>query len=66
MRRETGNFGTGTQLTANPVYQALSLATLIAWPVFMFSYLHDRMHLKDFWMARTPVIKIWFCRARRL
>ncbi len=49
-----------------PVYQTLSLATLIAWPVFMFSYLHDRMHLKDFWMARTPVIKIWFRRARRL
>lgn len=50
----------------SPVYQALSLATLIAWPVFMFSYLHDRMHLKDFWMARTPVIKHWFCQARRL
>ena len=49
-----------------PIYEAISLATLIAWPVFMFSYLHDRMHLKDFWMARTPIIKIWFCRARRL
>jgi sterol desaturase/sphingolipid hydroxylase (fatty acid hydroxylase superfamily) len=32
----------------------------------MFSYLHDRMHLKDFWMARTPIIRIWFCNARRL
>lgn len=49
-----------------PVYQVFSLAILVAWPVFMFSYLHDRMHLKDFWMARTPILKIWFCNARRL
>jgi sterol desaturase/sphingolipid hydroxylase (fatty acid hydroxylase superfamily) len=48
------------------VYQMFSLMTLIAWPFFMFSYLHDRMHLKDFWMARTPIIRIWFCNARRL
>jgi sterol desaturase/sphingolipid hydroxylase (fatty acid hydroxylase superfamily) len=46
-------------------YQALALATLLGWPVFMFSYLHDRMHLEKFWMARTPVVKIWFRRARR-
>ena len=50
----------------SPIYQALSITTLIAWPVFMFSYLHDRMHLRDFWMARTPILKIWFCNARRL
>ncbi|MBS1841909.1 MAG: sterol desaturase family protein [Acidobacteria bacterium] len=49
-----------------PVYVAISLLALVGWPVLMFSYLHDRMHLKDFWMARTPILKIWFCRARRL
>jgi len=49
-----------------PIYQALSLFTLAAWPILMFSYLHDRMHLKDFWMARTPVLRNWFCNARRL
>ena len=47
-------------------YQVLALATLIGWPLFMFSYLHDRMHLEKFWMARTPLVKIWFRRARRL
>jgi sterol desaturase/sphingolipid hydroxylase (fatty acid hydroxylase superfamily) len=46
-------------------YQALALVTLLGWPLFMFSYLHDRMHLERFWMARTPVVKIWFRRARR-
>lgn len=49
-----------------PIYLAIALATLVGWPILMFSYLHDRMHLKDFWMARTPILKIWFCSARRL
>jgi sterol desaturase/sphingolipid hydroxylase (fatty acid hydroxylase superfamily) len=48
------------------LYQCVAVATLIAWPVFTFSYLHDRMHLSDFWMARTPLVKVWFLKARRL
>jgi hypothetical protein len=32
----------------------------------MFSYLHDRMHVKDFWMERNPILKTWFRRARKL
>jgi sterol desaturase/sphingolipid hydroxylase (fatty acid hydroxylase superfamily) len=47
-------------------YQVLALGTMVVWPVFMFSYLHDRMHLKDFWMERTPLLRIWFLKARRL
>lgn len=47
-------------------YQLIALAALIAWPLFMFSYLHDRMHLTDFWMARNPLLRPWFTRARRL
>jgi sterol desaturase/sphingolipid hydroxylase (fatty acid hydroxylase superfamily) len=46
-------------------YQLLSLAVLLAWPIFMFSYLHDRMHLSQFWMARAPIVRRWFLRARR-
>src|SRR5258706_14159959 len=26
-----------------PLYQIISLATLVGWPIFMFSYLHARM-----------------------
>lgn len=48
------------------IYEVISLCTLVAWPVLMFSYLHDRMHLKNFWMARTPVVGTWFRNARRL
>lgn len=47
-------------------YEALALATMLAWSVFMFSYLHDRMHLEHFWMERTPLLKTWFVTARRL
>lgn len=44
----------------------LSTITLLAWPIFMFSYLHDRMHIQNFWMEQAPVLKWWFRKARRL
>jgi sterol desaturase/sphingolipid hydroxylase (fatty acid hydroxylase superfamily) len=47
-------------------YRVLSTFTLLAWPIFMFSYLHDRMHIQNFWMERAPVLKWWFRKARRL
>ena len=46
--------------------QVISCGTVSAWSFVMFSYLHDRMHIKDFWMESTPVLKHWFLRARRL
>ena len=49
-----------------PGYQLFALTALLAWPLFMFSYLHDRMHLENFWMERTPILNIWFKKARRL
>jgi len=48
------------------LYQSLALAMMVIWPAFMFSYLHDRMHLSKFWMARNPVLSRWFRAARRL
>ncbi len=47
-------------------YIALAFGTMLAWPLFMFSYLHDRMHLENFWMERTPILKSWYVSARRL
>jgi sterol desaturase/sphingolipid hydroxylase (fatty acid hydroxylase superfamily) len=47
-------------------YRVLFTFTLLAWPIFMFSYLHDRMHIQNFWMERAPVLKWWFRKARRL
>ncbi len=48
------------------VYQVIALCTLLGWPILMFSYLHDRMHVEDFWMSRVPILKTWFLQARRL
>jgi sterol desaturase/sphingolipid hydroxylase (fatty acid hydroxylase superfamily) len=48
------------------LYETIAFVTLVAWPLFMFSYLHDRMHLSDFWMARNPLLRFWFRAARRL
>ena len=47
-------------------YEAIVMCTLLGWPIFMFSYLHDRMHLQNFWMEKTPVLNVWFKNARRL
>jgi sterol desaturase/sphingolipid hydroxylase (fatty acid hydroxylase superfamily) len=48
------------------LYQIIALATLVVWPTFMFSYLHDRMHLANFWMERVPILRLWFRAARRM
>src|SRR5258706_1167537 len=49
-----------------PIYQGIVLANLVVWPFFTFSFLHDAMHLSDAWMARLPLVNVWFRRARRL
>jgi sterol desaturase/sphingolipid hydroxylase (fatty acid hydroxylase superfamily) len=47
-------------------YRLFSMFGLLGWPIFMFSYLHDRMHIQGFWMERAPLLKWWFRKARRL
>ena len=46
--------------------RACCIGTILLWSFLMFSYLHDRMHIKNFWMERAPVLRRWFVRARRL
>jgi sterol desaturase/sphingolipid hydroxylase (fatty acid hydroxylase superfamily) len=48
------------------IYQVIVLGSLVVWPFFTFSFLHDAMHLRDARMARLPLVKLWFRRARRL
>ena len=47
-------------------HQVLFFSTVLTWSFVMFSYLHDRMHIKDFWMEHHPVLQHWFRGARRL
>ncbi len=42
-----------------------SEAILISYSIFLFGYLHDRMHLKNIWFLRNPLLKKWFLKARR-
>lgn len=53
-------------LGMSPVYQVIALCTLLGWPVLMFSYLHDRMHIENVWMTRVPILRTWFVKARRM
>jgi len=41
-------------------YEVLALCTLLGWPILMFSYLHDRMHVENFWMAKVPGLRTGF------
>lgn len=47
-------------------YRLLMTLVLIGWPVLMFSYVHDGMHVTGFWMERVPLMEEWYVRARRL
>jgi sterol desaturase/sphingolipid hydroxylase (fatty acid hydroxylase superfamily) len=59
-------WGVMAMLGVPRVYQGIALCTLLGWPILMFSYLHDRMHIENFWMTRIPLVKTWFFGARRL
>jgi len=48
------------------VDQAVFLAVALAWGWWMFSYMHDRMHIKHPWLESSPRVKSWFLNARRL
>jgi sterol desaturase/sphingolipid hydroxylase (fatty acid hydroxylase superfamily) len=58
--------GVFTLLGVRALYQIVFFATSLAWSFWVFSYLHDRMHVKGVWMERVPVLKVWFCWARNL
>jgi sterol desaturase/sphingolipid hydroxylase (fatty acid hydroxylase superfamily) len=45
--------------------QTVSIGTTLVWTFLMFSYLHDQMHVKNFWMERNLVFKAWFRGARK-
>jgi sterol desaturase/sphingolipid hydroxylase (fatty acid hydroxylase superfamily) len=53
-------------LRVSAIGQAVSMGTILTWSFLMFSYLHDRMHIRNFWMAGAPLFKRWFVQARRL
>ncbi len=51
-------------LRVSVIHQVVFVTGSLAWSFVMFSYLHDRMHIADFWMERNPFLKRWFVSAR--
>src|SRR4029077_521095 len=45
--------------------QWICLSLVLVWSFVMFSYLHDRMHVANFWMERNRWTKGWFLAARK-
>ena len=53
-------------LRVSLIHQVVFFVMVLTWSIVMFSYLHDRMHIQNFWMERSPILKRWFRRARQL
>jgi sterol desaturase/sphingolipid hydroxylase (fatty acid hydroxylase superfamily) len=47
-------------------YQFVFLGASLLWGFLMFSYLHDVMHVEEFWMGKNRWLRRWFTSARTL
>lgn len=48
------------------LYEFVFIFVSLGWGYFMFSYLHDTLHMKGVWLERIPFIKNRFNKARKL
>src|SRR5256885_11537041 len=46
------------------LYQLTYVVATLSWCFLMFSYLHDAMHIEDFWLAKNRCFTRWFLSAR--
>jgi sterol desaturase/sphingolipid hydroxylase (fatty acid hydroxylase superfamily) len=53
-------------LGVRAIYQAIYVVVVLGWSFVTFNYLHDRMHIKGFWMERNRWTRSWFLTARTL
>jgi sterol desaturase/sphingolipid hydroxylase (fatty acid hydroxylase superfamily) len=47
------------------VFRSIYFVTTLAWSFLMFSWLHDCMHVEDFWLERNRWLRKWFISARQ-
>lgn len=47
-------------------YLSIGLVSAIGWGIIGFNYMHDAMHIRDFWMLKHPCFSRWFKNTRRL
>ncbi|MDH5719139.1 MAG: sterol desaturase family protein [Spirochaetia bacterium] len=47
-------------------FNSVFIVVTISWILVNFNYIHDGMHVKDFWMTKNKIVKSTFLKARRL
>jgi sterol desaturase/sphingolipid hydroxylase (fatty acid hydroxylase superfamily) len=45
------------------IFQITFVALVLAWSFVIFSYVHDGMHIKNFWTGNTPLLRSCFLKA---
>lgn len=53
-------------LSVSWFYQLLFYVVGIGWGILGFNYMHDAMHISNFWMLSVPVLGTWLKKVRRL
>jgi sterol desaturase/sphingolipid hydroxylase (fatty acid hydroxylase superfamily) len=48
------------------IFQLTYFVVMLTWSFLMFNYLHDMMHVENFWLAGNRWLKSWFTVARDL
>ncbi|MBI5622208.1 MAG: sterol desaturase family protein [Elusimicrobia bacterium] len=52
-------------LSLRPFLQLVFIVSAITWSLAALSAMHDAMHVKGFWMERSPALGGWFAGLRR-
>lgn len=55
-----------TLLDVELLDQVVFFGGTLGWSLILFNYMHDAMHLRNFWMLRWSWTSRWFRRVRRL
>ena len=55
----------GSLLGASRVAMATFAVVSVSWGILMFSYMHDSMHIRGFWMERVSLLRKWYRGVRK-
>lgn len=62
----SGLLGLFAYLNVPVAHRTLFIAVSLGWGAVMFSYMHGALHLKNFWMLNSGLLRSWFRRVRKL
>lgn len=59
-------YGITFYLNISLMWTSLFIVTALVWGFFLFGYMHDAMHVANFWMSENSIFKNWFLKIRKL